>query len=251
MSQLSLPSEILSEKDVRLIVKSINDSKQQYENWNNERKLGYENGKYLDRWNYIFANIERAFSYKPFITYHVSRGKLWEFAVIYNTETKILYLILREDTFKLISRRKDNPYHYVRVLNSKNFKFQKEVVQKINMFTGYEPITNEYIDEDFERMINEIKNEVKGCVNILFKENITGVYKITANFANYDLEIFKTYDLSKYITADIDDISDTKINFAPVLPKIELNIRKDKLKIKKEELVEDKNRLKKEIEEKE
>lgn len=242
MSEFDLSSATLSPKEVRLLVQSINYSKQQYEQWNNERNLGYHNGKYLDRWNYIFANIEESFNYKPFITYHICRGKFWEFAIIYNTETKILYLVLREDTFKQIKSHKDQPYHYVRILNSENFEIDPQAYQKINMFSGYENLSDEYVDEDLERMISEIKNEVKCCVNILFKENSEGVYKITANLANYNLDIFKTYDLSKYITANIDDITDTKNDTGIVSHKIPLNIRKEKMKTKKEELVEDKSK---------
>lgn len=242
MIELNLPSEILSQKDVKLIVRSINYSKQQYNQWNDERNLGFENGKYLDRWNYIFANIRESFGRKPFITYHISRGKLWEFIVIYNIETKFMYLVLKEDTFKQIKGRKDNPYHYVRVFNSKNFELQREAVQRINLFSGFEDVSDEYINEDLERMICEIKNEVKGCINILFKENSDGVYRISGNLANYDLSIFKTYDLSKFITAGIDDIVDTKNDIATAIPKIPLNIRKDKLKSKNKDIIGDKNK---------
>jgi len=242
MFELSLPSEILSQKDVKLIIKAINYSKQQHENWNNERKLGYGNGKYLDRWNYIFDNLEKYFTYKPYITYHVSRGRFWEFAVLYNTDTNILYLVLKEDTFKQIRSNKNNPYHYVRVLNSKNFNLQDEVYQQLNLFSGFENVSNEYIEEDLERMISELKDKVKCCVNVLFKENSEGVNKISANLANYELNIFKTYDLSECITAGIDEIIDTKNDVAEGSPKIPLNIRKNKVKNKKTELVDDKSK---------
>jgi len=110
------------------------------------------------------------------------------------------------------------------------------------LFSGFETISNEYIDEDLERMIGEIKNDVKGCVNVLFKENNDGVYKISGNLANYDLDIFKTYDLSKYITAGIDDIIDTKNDIVSSSTKIPLNIRRDKMKSKNNEIVEDKSK---------
>lgn len=242
MSKVNLSSEILSQKDVKLLVQSINNSRQQYEHWNEERDIRYHNGKYLDRWNYIFDNIENAFNYKPFKTYHVSRGRFWEFAIIYNTETQILYLVFKEETFYKIKGDKNNQYHYARVLNTKNFELQPQPYQKINMFSGVEDISNEYIDEDLERMISEIKNEVKGCVNILFKENREGVYKLTANLANYNLDIFNTYDLSEYITAGIEEIIDTKIDVVSSSPKIPLNIRKDKIKSKSEEIIEDKTK---------
>lgn len=227
------PSEILTKKEINLIVKSINDSKQQYNQWNAKRNLGFENGKYLDRWNYIFANLKNAFSESPFLTYHVPRGKLWEFLIIYNTDSKFMYLLMREDTFRNIRRQKDRAYHYIRVLNSKNFNLQDEKIQKINFFSGFEDISFEYLDEDLERMIKEIKDEVKGCANILYSENADGVKKISANFANYELDIFKSYDLTKYITANVDDIIDTKVDVATVQPVIPLSIRADKLKEKK------------------
>lgn len=242
MFEGNLPSEILSEKDINLIVKAINYSKHQYKQWNDERNLGFENGKHLDRWNYIFANIRDFFLHKPFRTYPISRGALWQFVALYNTDTNILYIVLKEDRFKGIRGKRDNPYHYVRILNSKNCHLQSEITQQLNLFSGFQNISDESIDLDLEKMIGEIKNEVKGCVNILFNENKDGVYKISGNLANYDLEIFKTYEWSKYISADIEEIIDTKNDPVDISPKIELNIRKDKIKNKNKDLVDDKSK---------
>lgn len=242
MLETTLPSEILSEKDVKLIIEAINSSKDEYEYWRNEQGLGFENGKYLYRWNFIFSKLKSNFKDKPFKTYNIPRGKLWEFLVLYNTDTKILYLILKENTFNIIRNRKDNPYHYLRVLNSKNFHLQDEIKQQMSLFPEFETISNEYIEEDLDRMISAIKEEVKGCVNILFKEDHNGVYSISANLANYELDIFKSYDLSKYITVDIHDIIDTKDNIATETVSIPLNIRESKIKNNNKEIVGDKTK---------
>ncbi len=241
MLEGNLPNEILSGKDVKLIIKAINNSRQQYQDWNNERNLGFENGKFLDRWNYIFANIRDSFS-SPFKTYPVSRGKLWEFIVLYNTLTNILFLILKEDRFDSIKRDTNNRYHYVRVLNSQNRYLQSEIVQQLDLFGGYQDTPNQYIDEDLESMIGEIKDEVKGCVNVIFRENKDGVCKISGNIANYNLDILSTYDWSKYISAEIDEIIDTKNDYEVTTPKIELSIRKDKIKSRNTDIVDDKSK---------
>lgn len=221
---------LLSKDEVRLITKAINDSKKQCEHHIEERNLGYGNGKYLDRWNYAFHNLEKAFNKVPFLTIHVDRGPLWEFLLIYNTTNKFIYLIMKRDTFNQVKNQKEKRIHYARLLNSKNFEIQEEKVQKINFFTGFEDITPKYIDESLEKIVGEIKDEVKGCVNVLFRENADGVYKISANLANYDLDIFETYDLTKYITADISEIVDTKPQPIITQPKIDLPIRENKIK---------------------
>ncbi|MDT8717622.1 hypothetical protein IAI10_13195 [Clostridium sp. 19966] len=233
MFEGNIPDEVMTPEDIKLLIKSINDSRHQYEYWKSQQKLGYENGKHLYRWNYIFDNISKNFKKEPFKVYHVSRGALWEFAVIYNTESKILFIILKENRFDGIKNSRDNLYHYVRVLNSKNYHFQREIEQQITMFDGLQVISDETIDEDLERMISEIKDEVAGCVNILFKENVDGVYRISGNISNYELKLLKTYDWNDYISANIEEIEDTKVVDEKIPPKIELNIRQDKVKQKK------------------
>lgn len=242
MNKSNLPEETLSKKEAELIVAAINNSKEQYKEWSNERKLGFSNGKYLDRWNYIFANIRDLFNYEPFKIFSINRGILWEFVVIYNTNTKILYLLLKEDNFKRIRDNSNNPYHYVRVLNSKNFHNEIETKIQMSMFLKAEVPLDKYIDEDLENMLLDIKDEVKGCKNILFTENKNGVIRISENTANYNLDIINSCDLTKYIIAEIENISDTQNDNVEPLPKIELKIRKNKNKDNKDEIISDKDK---------
>ncbi|MGJ0848339.1 DUF5986 family protein [Tissierella praeacuta] len=237
MKKSYLPGETLSRKEVELIVNAINHSKVQYKEWANERNLGFSNGKYLDRWNYIFANIRDSFNYEPFKVFSIKRGTLWEFAVIYNTGTKILYLLLREDNFKRIKEGNDNAYHYIRVLNSKNSQTKIDTRTQISMFPKTEVASDNYINEDLENMLLSIKDEVKGCRNIVFTENKNGVIRISENIANYHLDIIDSFDLTKYITADIENISDTQNENVESHPVIELKIRQDKMKSKKDDII--------------
>lgn len=230
-------NEILSPSDARLIIKAIKDSMEQSKQWNSERNLRYQNGRYLDRWNYIFQNIENSFKGSHFKTYHVCRGKLWEFVVMYDINTNLIYLVLKENTFRQIKGRKDNPYHYIRIFNSKNFQLYKERPHQMNFLGLSDQVSDEYINEDLERMIGEVKDEVRGCVNILFKEDSNSVCKISANFANYKLDILKSYDLSRFITADIEKIIDTNSDNISIIPKIELKVRENKIKIKNEDIL--------------
>lgn len=238
-----LPNEILSDNEVRLIIKAINDSRQQYEHWKNERNLGYENGKYQDRWNYIFANIRDYFT-SPFKAYPITRSPLWKFAILYNTDKNILFVVLREERFERLRRDNDSPHHYLRILNSQNYCHQKEFVEQLSFFEGFQEVPNQYIDENLETMIGEIRDEVKGCVNILFKENKDGVCKISGNIANYNLDILTTFDWSNCISADIEEIIDTKNDYIAAIPKIELSIKKDKIKNQNKEIVDDKGKRK-------
>lgn len=239
MFQGNIPDEVLSEKEVKLLIKAVNDSRSQYEQYAEENNLETRNGRFKCRWDYIFTNVRELFSDALFERHKISRGALWEFMAIYRVDTKILYILLREDRFTEIKKDISNPYHYVRVLNSKNCYLQEEKAEQIAFFSDLKIPSDEYLDQDLERMLGKIKDEVKGCINILFRENGNGVNRISGNIANYNLEILKTYDWNHYVTADIEEIIDTKTIHLDDSPKIELPIRRNKLKEKNEEIIED------------
>lgn len=232
----------LSADDIKEIIKDISDGKKQYSKCAYREKLRYHNGRYITIWDYIFTNIENSFKDKSgFKCFSVERCALWNFAVIYKEDTNVLYLILKEKRFKEL-KNDNNLYHYVKIFNSKNCCLYKQRPEQINCFRELgleEDVTNDiYIDEDLENMIGEIKDKVKNCVNILFREGKDGINRISANIATQDLEIVATQDWSEYITADIEEIIDTNNTYIEhkniELPEIPLNIRKEKI-IKKEE----------------
>jgi len=246
----NIPEEILSAKYIKLIIKAINDSKKQYKEYARLARLATSNGKYIGRWDYIFTNIRDAFLEDSFEPVTISRGPLWEFIAIYQKDMKLLYLVLREDRFREIKNDASSPYHYVRVLNSQNYHLQEEKSQQIAFFPDIQIPSYEYINEDIDRMIGEIKDDVEGCVNILFDENENGLNKITANIATYSLDIIKTYNWNKYISADIEEITDTQADDATNTPPlIELNIRANKRKDNKEEIIDDKSSKEKKLKE--
>lgn len=244
MFEEPIPEKVLSDKYIKLIIKSINDSRGQYEQAAKERKFPTRNGRFHDRWNFIFNNIKNSFLDKPFKCYVISRGALWEFVVVYNTDTKILYVLLKEDRFFDIKKDSNSKYHYVKVLNSSNYCFQKEKKsEQMSLLPDLNSEPDEYVYEDFQRMISSIKEEVKGCVNILFKEDKNAVTTISANIATYDLDIIKTYNWNEHISANIEEISDTNINDSNVKPQISLNIRKSKIKdYNKQKIVDEKKK---------
>lgn len=231
--------EVMSVDDIKAIIKNINDSKKQYKQYVESRKLKTQNGKYFSEWDNIFTNINESFSSKPFKCYQISRCSLWKFVAIYRTDINILYLILKEDRLKDI-RKENNPYHYLRIFNSKNCYLQEERPMQTTFGQEFEAqaVSDEYIDEDLEKMIGDIKDDIKCCVNILFKQNSNGVTKISANILNQNLEIIDTYDWSNFITADIEEVNDTiSIDFEEnIRPEIQLNIRSHKIITKDEKL---------------
>lgn len=252
----------LTIKEIETIIKDINDGKKQYFNYAVKEQLKYHNGKHTTIWDYIFTNIENSFKDKTgFKCFSVERCALWSFAVIYKEDTDVLYLILKEKRFNEL-RNDSNLFHYVKIFNSKNFCLYNEIPEQTNCFSmlGLEEIDNDYnIDKDLENMIGEIKDKVKNCVNILFREGPNGINKISANIATKELNIVATQDWSEYITADIEEISDTNnyIEHKEVeLPNIPLNIRADKINRKgkekeentEEELLKGKKEKKKEVE---
>lgn len=230
--------ETMSSCDIKTVISSINNSKKQYRQYVEERNLETQNGKYFTEWDNIFTNIKKSFSSYPFKCYKISRCNLWKFIAIYRADINILYLILKEERLKEL-RKDNNPYHYLRIFNSKNCYLQKERLVQTSLSSEFEAqvVSDEYIDEDLERMIGDIKDDVQCCVNILFKQNSNGVNKISANIVSQDLEIIDTYDWSKYITADIEEVNDTisieiEENIKPEI--IPLNIRPNITKTKDE-----------------
>jgi hypothetical protein len=236
----SIPKDVLAERYVRLVIKAINDSKEQQYQELNGRGFNINNGRYQDRWNYLFHNIEVLFSDKPFKCYEICRSALWGFVAIYNLGSKILYIILKKDRFNTIKNDHESMYHYVKVLNSINSNKPFITISKpkqISLFPTKEP-SSEHIFDDLESMLSDIKDEIKWCVDILFTENANGVDSISGNLATYDLDIFKTYNWNKYIVPTITEISDTKeggIVKSDKNPPIELKIRKGKPREYKEQ----------------
>lgn len=259
MEYKDIIADDLTIKEIETIIKDINNGKKQYFNYAIKEQLKYHNGKHTTIWDYIFTNIENSFKDRSgFKCFSVERCALWSFAVIYKEDTDVLYLILKEKRFNEL-RNDSNLYHYVKIFNSKNCCLYNERPEQIDCFSelGFEATTDDYnIDKDLENMLGEIKDKVKHCVNILFREGSDGITKISANIATQDLNIVATQDWSEYITADIEEISDTNnyiANKEVELPNIPLNIRADKINRKekeentKEELLKGKKEKKKEV----
>lgn len=249
--------EDLAINDIKKIIKDINNGKKQYLKFMSEEKLKYHNGRYTTIWDYIFTNVENSFKDKiGFKCLSVKRCALWNFAVIYNEDTNVLYLVLKEKRFNEL-QNDNNPYHYVKIFNSKNCCLYEERPKQIDYFLelGFQDKTDDcYVNEELESMIGEIKDKVKNCVNILFRESIDGINRISANIATQKLDIVATQDWSEYITADIEEINDTNndIEHKEIeLPYIPLNIRENKInKKEKEQLIKEKKEKIKETNEK-
>jgi hypothetical protein len=250
MGQRCIPDEVLSVRDIKLFIKGIKDADKQYKQYCKDRNLATENGRDKTIWDNIFTNVRDDFSREPFQNYTIARGRLWEFVAVYRTDIKILYIIMKEDRFKEIKGDKKSAYHYSRILNSKNNHFQDVKCEQTTLFEqDVDSPTAEYISDDLERMIGSIKDEVVGCVNILFKVNDQGVSKITGNIATYELDIIKTYNWSKYIEASIDDIADTSNDDMKNQPEIKLTLKSSKQKSSANSIVDEKKEKQKKKEE--
>lgn len=202
-----------SVKDKKRIINILKDRKNQYEHYADESHLRFHNGRHMTVWDIIFSNMENAFENEPgFKCYAVKRCELWEFAVIYKEDINTVYLILKEKRFKELQHDPD-PSHYVKIFNSKNFNLHEERYINMSFFEDniQGQITADYINEDLERMIGEIKDKVKHCVNILFRETPSGINRIKAVVADKNLKILAEKDWSQYINANVDEIADTKI----------------------------------------
>lgn len=245
--------ELIPEEKVKLIIKSINDAKPQYEKHVKNEGLVTQNGKYHTIWNYIFTNIENSFKEFPYKCYKISRGNLWDFIAIYDQKNQILYVVMKEKTFEKIKKSTNKDYHYVKILNTIN-PVKDEKYKQTSLLPEDEDKA-EYIKNDLEEMLKHIDGKIKLCVDILYSEKENKVVSISGNVFDYDLDEIKTYSWNKYIEADINEIVDTDDNDDEIEnPNIELNLRKnvENQKENKEEGTEDiiasKEKLKKKLE---
>lgn len=230
----SLPEVILVKDDIKKVIKSIDDGNIQHGEYIKSGNFPTQNGKHQNVWNYIFRNIEKSFSSYPFKCYKINRGNLWEFLAIYRDDINVLYILLREERLNEIRKSYDTPYHYLRVINSKN-KFSKKVErQQLSFLSESIVVSDEYIQEDLDRMLGDINDKVKTCVTILFTEERKKVNRISGNILNYDLDLIRKYEWNEHITVSIDEIVDTKDEQNIIHPQIELGIRKH---VKKENTV--------------
>lgn len=247
MLKEDIPEEILSGDNIIRIIKEINNSRERWKYDLESKKLSCDNGKYIMRWNYLFDNIEKAFSIFPFECYKINRGNLWKLVAIYDKNKKFLYILLKEDRFKNIKGSKNDKCHYAKLLdwkNSFNFKNKVQQLSFISNMNSYDVGSND-IDKELRKMIAPIKDEMKACINILFTEDDYGVKSISGNIADYNLKIMKSYNWNKYITANIGEISDTSndnednVESNKVIP---LKLRNNKMDKNKEELVDEKKK---------
>lgn len=246
MSNVNIPEKVLDEEPIKLIIKSIDDSRSQWYQHLLDRGLKYDNGKYLDRWNYIFDNIEQNFKNTEFNCYAVDRCALWKFVVLYNVHSKIVYVIFRKSTFLGINKKDNTLHHYARMLNSINLRniYPKEPIAVQGTFpflkknVTLSDLTSN-IHQQLDDMIGEIQREAKLCVNILFEENNDRLTSISGNIANYNLEIKKSYNWDKFISPTIEEITDTEdIELDEGHKIIDLKIRKEKFnQTEKEDMV--------------
>lgn len=233
----NLKVELIPEEKIKLIIQSINNAKLQYKKHVKDEGLVTQNGRYHEIWNYIFTNIESSFAEFPYKCYKISRGKLWEFVAIYDQKNQLLYVVMKEKTFKKIKKSTDKDYHYIKILNLINPVKEGKYIQ-----TSLLPVDKdkeEYIKNDLEEMLKDIDGKVKLCIDILYSEKENKVVSISGNVFDYDLDEIKSYSWNKFIEADINEITDTDgDNYEIENPNIELNIRKN-IKKQKEENEED------------
>ncbi|MBY6950328.1 DUF5986 family protein [Clostridium botulinum] len=220
-----LPENLLLKEKIELILKSIRDGKLQYIDHVKKENLPTENGKYHEIWNYIFKNIKKNFSDFPYKCYKIFRGELWSFIVVYNEETNILYVLMKEQRIKQIKSQEDKEYHYAKILNSINNDFNPEQREQISIFPK-DDNKEKYIEEDLERMLGDLNGKVKICVNILFSEKQGKVTNISGNVLDYNLDMIKSECWNRYLKADIDEIVDTNDELNIENPPIELGIKK-------------------------
>jgi hypothetical protein len=229
--------QTLSDAEIYNILKSINTSLPQHNDMVSKEKLITTNGKYLNRWNYIFKDIDRLFDSEYYEVPIFDRGPLWEFAAIYNRDNRILYILTKEANVSKIIKE-NNSTHYIRILSYKNNKLGYDYQKQLSLL----PCNDEMIElslKDFKRMFLNI-DEVECCKAIIFKEGNMGVTKISEAILDYDLNFIDNHDLSDYIIADIDNIEDTQsyenidILDDELKEEIKLPLRKKKIQKKKE-----------------
>lgn len=245
MSDVNIPEKVLDEKSIKLIIKSINDSRIELRQHLVQRGFKTNNGRYQDRWNYLFNNIGQNFKDTNFKCYVVDRGPLWSFIVLYDANSETIYIVFRKNTFLNINKNKELN-HYARMLNSINLRniYPKEPIAVQGTFSFLKKnvtlsdLTSN-IHQQLDDMIGEIQRDAKLCVNILFEENNNRLTSISGNIANYNLEIKKSYNWDKFISPTIEEIIDTDDIESDESHKIiDLKIRKEKLnQTQKEDMV--------------
>ncbi|AJA42643.1 hypothetical protein OR62_05485 [Clostridium tetani] len=221
----TVPENFLEPENIRKLIKNLNDSREEQNYDLNEKNHPTTNGRYHDRWNYIFKNIEQSFRDKPFKCYRISRGPLWQLVAIYRTDYDLLYILLKKDRFLEIKKDSKNKSHYSKILNLPNNNLKMETYKQTSFIPNLQLSNTEYIFEEFKKMIPDIKDKIKGCINILFTENKERLTEILAVIANCDLNIIESCNWSKYISVGVEEIIDTKSEFEENTPLIPLKIK--------------------------
>lgn len=181
------------------------------------RRLKTQNSTPFRIWDLINTNVCREIDGLDCITHSAKRGP-WELVIIYDTESKFIYTIMREKRFrdlhrKLCSRKK---MHYVDMLAR---HLNPDLLAPVGQIM-FEPV--EFEDEkelaaNVQTLLSGLMAEevtILRHVMILFESSNLGLTKIRAVMVDSNLDIVVEENWSEHIPVQVSTIADTVSDIA-------------------------------------
>lgn len=217
------------------MVDALNKGKEECEDVRQYRKLVTYSSKGLVMWDLRFKHIYNNFKDTDYLPIKLKKGPSWEFIVIYESSINVLYLITRENNFKALRSKDNKDTHYIKVLNSINGTCNHNI--QLNMFNKQNMVElDPQITGEIEEILGDFKEPIDCCKLILFKEDISGITKLTENIVDYDLNVIYSVDLSDSIVVSINQVVDaTSIDSEEYKEKKDIKLPIRKMPKKKDE----------------
>lgn len=202
-----------------------NEAKLEY-SWNTGN---FENG---GSWDTRFGRIRKTALHNNLVVLQRKRG-IWEFIVVLNLETGILYVFSKEKNFdvivKKLGKKSIHYFHAFVSLNSQPIDLDNQQLEFFPRFT----------DDYEERRIEEVRKIlgadyplVNKVVFVIGKEENNKIVNVEAKLYNRFFELVDMEDWSRYVTTDqYDDIFVSNVQISDetepqvVIPKIKQSVK--------------------------
>lgn len=169
-----------------------------------QQKMATKNGKSIFVWNLINTEVKRALPKERFEVIVSKRG-VWEFVLVLDIKSGYLYSFMKGDRFETVRKNyeKNKKLHYLEVLCGINTPYLSETYEQLDFLN----VANEQAeekDEILEKMLMQLKNEVKKHILVTFEISKDKIIAARANVVSENLQIMETEQWQQYITPSYD-----------------------------------------------
>lgn len=170
-------------------------------------RLVTQNGRNEMLWNSMNTEVKNVLPNDRFIVLPTNRG-IWQFIIVYDTETKIIYTLMKSARFKDVRHKYEKcngKVHYLECLAELN-----------RSYCEVEYFQTSFLEDNIDRaeekekvlckMLNDIREQAEKYILITFELEKKEIKLPQANLLSPNLDIMEVEDWRQYITLAYDAV---------------------------------------------